>query len=44
MKIFFFHFALTNSVDTDEMQHDAAFHLGLHYLEKDLFRNGLINS
>ena len=25
---------LANSADPDEMQHDAAFHLGLHYLPK----------
>ena len=29
---------LANSVDPDEMQHDAVFHLGLHYLQKHLFR------
>ena len=29
---------LTNSVDPDEMQHNAAFHLGLHCLRKYLFR------
>ena len=28
----------TNSVDPDEMQHYAAFHLGLHCLPKYLFR------
>ena len=28
---------LTNSVDPDEMQHYAAFHLGLHCLQKYLF-------
>ena len=27
-----------NSVDPDEMQHYAAFHLGLHYLQKYSFR------
>ena len=27
----------TNSVDPDEMQHCAAFHLGLHCLKKYLF-------
>ena len=26
------YFSLTNSVDPDEMQHDAAFHLGLRCL------------
>ena len=31
MKIFF---TFTNSVDPDEMQHYAAFHLGLHCLQK----------
>ena len=35
MKIFF---TFTNSVDPDEMQHYAAFHLGLHCLQKYLFR------
>ena len=29
---------LPNSADPDEMQHDAAFHLGLHCLPKYLFR------
>ena len=29
---------LANSADTDEMQHNAAFHLGLHYLSKYPFR------
>ena len=28
----------TNSVDPDEMQHDAAFHLGLHCLQNYSFR------
>ena len=27
-----------SSVDSDEMQHYAAFHLGLHCLQKYLFR------
>ena len=27
-------FYYANSVDPDEMQHDAAFHLGLHCLQK----------
>ena len=40
MKIFF---TFTNSVDPDEMQHYAAFHLGLHCLQKYLFR-GFPNS
>ena len=31
-------FYLTNSVGTDEMQHYAAFHLGLHCLQKYSFR------
>ena len=35
LKIFF---TFTNSVDPDEMQHYAAFHLGLHCLQKSLFR------
>ena len=26
-----------NSVDPDEMQHNAAFHLGLHCMQKYLF-------
>ena len=29
---------IANSVDSDEMQHNAAFHLGLHCLPKYLFR------
>ena len=29
---------LAYSVDPDEMQHHAAFHLGLHYLPKNPFR------
>ena len=29
---------LANSVDPDEMQHFAAFHLGLQYLQKYTFR------
>ena len=29
---------LANSVDPDEMQHNAAFHQGLHCLPKYLFR------
>ena len=29
---------LANSADIDEMQHYAAFHLGLHYLPKYPFR------
>ena len=35
LKIFF---TFTNRVDPDEMQHDAAFHLGLHYLLKHSLR------
>ena len=35
LKIFF---TLTNSVDPDEMQHYAAFHLSLHFLQKYSFR------
>ena len=31
-------FTLTNSVDPDEMPHYVAFHLGLHCLQKYLFR------
>ena len=31
-------FVLANSVDPDEMLHDAAFHQGLHFLPKYLFR------
>ena len=34
-------FTFTNSVDTDEMQHYAAFHLGLHCLQKYWFSEGL---
>ena len=34
-------FTLTNSVDPDEMQHYAAFHLGLHSLQNDSFRSVL---
>ena len=34
LKIFF---TFTNSVDPDEMQHYAAFHLGLHCLQKYSF-------
>ena len=30
---------LANSADPDEMQHYAAFHLGLHCLPKYLFRH-----
>ena len=30
---------LANNVDTDEIQHYAAFHLGLHCLPKLVFRN-----
>ena len=32
-------FTFTNSVDPDEMQHYAAFHLGLHCLQKYSFSN-----
>ena len=31
-------FTFANSVDPDEMQHNAAFHLGLHCLQKYSFR------
>ena len=31
-------FVMANSVDPDEMPHDAAFHQGLHCLPKHLFR------
>ena len=31
-------FTFTNSVDHDEMQHNAAFHLGLHCLQKCSFK------
>ena len=34
-----FVFTFTNSVDPDEMQHYAAFHLGNHCLQKYLFRS-----
>ena len=30
-------FYLANSVDTDEMQHYAAIHLGLHCMQKSSF-------
>ena len=36
-----FFFTFTNSVDPDEMQHYAAFHLGIHCLQKYLFRGFL---
>ena len=29
---------LANSADSDEMQHYAAFHLGLHFLQKNTLR------
>ena len=32
-------FSLANGVDSDEMQHDVAFHLGLHCLPKYAFRS-----
>ena len=35
LKIFF---TFTNSADPDEMQHSAAFHLGLQCLQKYLFK------
>ena len=35
MKIFF---TFTNNVEPDEMQYYAAFHLGLHWLQKYTFR------
>ena len=31
-------FTFTDSADPDEMQHNAAFHLGLHCLQKYPFR------
>ena len=31
-------FTFSNSVDLDEMQHNAAFYLGLHSLQKCSFR------
>ena len=34
-------FNFTNSVDTEEMQHSAAFHQGLHCLKKCSFRSFL---
>ena len=40
LKIFF---TFTNSADPDEMQHYAAFHLGLHCLQNYLFR-GFLNT
>ena len=30
-------FVLANSADPDEMLHIAAFHLGVHWLPKDLY-------
>ena len=33
------HFTFTNSVDPDEMQHYAAFHLGLHCLQIVLYKS-----
>ena len=36
LKIFF---TFTNSVDPDKMQHYAAFHLGIHCLQKYSFRD-----
>ena len=38
LKIFF---VFTNSVDADEMQNYAAFHLGLHCLQRYSFRGFL---
>ena len=38
LKIFF---TFTNSVDPDEMQHNAEFHLGLYCLQKYSFRGFL---
>ena len=38
LKIFL---TFSNSVDPDEMQHFAAFHLGLHCLQNWSFRGGL---
>ena len=35
---FLIFFTFTNNVDPDEMQHYAAFHLGLHYLQNYSFR------
>ena len=32
------HFTITNSVDQDEMQHKAAFLMGLHCLQKYSFK------
>ena len=34
IKVHIFLFALSNSVDPDEMLHYATFHLGLHVLQK----------
>ena len=41
-KLYYF-VTFTNSVDPDEMQHCAAFHLGLHCLQKYWLR-GLPNT
>ena len=40
-KLYFFvdRFILANRVDPDEMQHIAAFYLGLHCLQKYIFRS-----
>ena len=38
MHFFLFIFTYTNSVDPDEMQHYAAFHLTLHCLQKYSFK------
>ena len=37
-------FAIANSVDPDEMQHYAAFHLGLHCLSKKYPFRGFLSS
>ena len=38
LQFWLFFFTYTNGVDPDEMQHNAAFHLGLHCFQKCLFQ------
>ena len=38
----YFFYTFTNRVDPDEMQHYAAFHLGLHCLQKYSFKGFVI--
>ena len=39
MSISEYYLVIPNSEDTDEMLHYAAFHQGLHCLQKDTFRS-----